>query len=485
MQKVIKILFLAANPQGTARLSLDREYSQIQDALRRSKLRDRFELVSRPAADSTSLRRALLDETPDIVHFSGHGEGQAGLVLEGSDRKPKPATGEALSELFKHFPTIKCVLLNACYAEVQARAILQHVDYVIGMKQAIRDDAAIAFAIGFYDGLGYDYPIEVAFGLGCNAIRFEMASFSATTRSRAFIPVDFKEVESLPDHLIPVLLKKQTASTEGLISSPPLISKTGLSPDKPYAQPPSVKADALGIYRERVQEFLADLKLTQIERVQLAILANVLGLSEADANQILQEELGKRDYNARLTASPRSWFQGINNVKKSLFACVAILAISAGGLLYRQTTNEYTQLQTLLQDEDWKAADEETARLLWKTADRQEERSLRVEDFKKISCAELQAINALWEQHSNKHYGFAVQKRIWLSGKVNNDFNQFLLSVGWAIRNQDGSIAYLAMDGQSFDLSAPEGRLPWAVTYYGGNSDTRISYLSRLMKCFP
>ncbi|MEH2082160.1 MAG: hypothetical protein V7K89_19945 [Nostoc sp.] len=40
----MKILFLAANPPGTARLDLDKEVSKIDDGLQRSKLRDQFHL---------------------------------------------------------------------------------------------------------------------------------------------------------------------------------------------------------------------------------------------------------------------------------------------------------------------------------------------------------------------------------------------------------------------------------------------------------
>ncbi|MEG3858552.1 CHAT domain-containing protein [Microcoleus sp. herbarium12] len=272
---LMKILFLSANPPGTPRLDLDKEVSKIEDGLKRSKLCDRFGLVSKWAVDSQDLRRALLEENPDIVHFSGHGEGQTGLVLVGQDGKPKPATAEALSGLFQQFPHIKCVLLNACYAEVQAKAIVRHIDFVIGMKQAVRDDAAIAFATGFYDGLGYGKSIDVAFALGCNAIQFELASFSATTRSRKFIPVDFEKVEPLSDHLIPVLLKKETGLTES--STNPNLSSFGATSlsEKLRSNNDISKTDALQTYRGRVQEFLADLKLTQIEKFQLAILANV------------------------------------------------------------------------------------------------------------------------------------------------------------------------------------------------------------------
>lgn len=339
----MKILFLSANPDGTAKLHLDKEFSKIEEGLQRSKLRDQFQLVSKWAVDSNSLRRALLEENPDIVHYSGHGEGQAGLVLVGQDGQPKPATAEALCGLFEQFPNIKCVLLNACYAEVQAKAIVQQIDYVIGMKQAVRDDAAIAFATGFYDGLGYGKSVDVAFALGCNAVQFELASFSATTRSRKAIPVDFENIETpvepLPDYLIPVLLKKETGSTGSLTSSPPSSSEANSLSEKLRPKNDSTRADALKIYRERVQEFLADLKLTQIEKFQLAILANILGVSEADANRILQEEQERPQYNTQLSVTNRqSQFTSIGNARNYLFVGGAALLIGlAGFLTYRQT----------------------------------------------------------------------------------------------------------------------------------------------------
>ena len=64
-------------------------------------------------------------------------------------------------------------LLNACYSEVQAEAIHQYVDCVIGMHQPIGDKAAIQFAEGFYDALGAGSTYEEAYKLGCSAIDLE------------------------------------------------------------------------------------------------------------------------------------------------------------------------------------------------------------------------------------------------------------------------------------------------------------------------
>ncbi|WP_051469926.1 CHAT domain-containing protein [Fischerella sp. PCC 9605] len=141
-------------------------------------MRDRFILEQEWAVRPRDIRRAILDFRPNIIHFCGHGAGSQGLCFQDEAGNLQLVTGEVLADLFKNFATqIECVLLNACYSEVQADAIVQHIDYVIGMNAPINDKPAIEFAVGFYDGLaGYDPerdqlpPVEFAFNLGCNAI---------------------------------------------------------------------------------------------------------------------------------------------------------------------------------------------------------------------------------------------------------------------------------------------------------------------------
>ncbi len=95
-----------------------------------------------------------MDYRPNIIHFSGHGAGIEGLAFEDETGKEQLVTGEALAGLFGQFSKqVECVLLNACYSEVQAQAIVQHINYVIGMNDQIQDKAAIEFVVGFYDGL--------------------------------------------------------------------------------------------------------------------------------------------------------------------------------------------------------------------------------------------------------------------------------------------------------------------------------------------
>ncbi|MBD2512578.1 AAA-like domain-containing protein [Nostoc muscorum FACHB-395] len=167
-----KILLLAANPIGSQNLRLGEEMREIKEGLKRSKNREQYSIDTAEAVRYRDIHRAILEYEPQIIHFSGHGAGEEGLVFEDETGSPKLVDAEALAGLFQLFSgQVQCVVLNACYSQVQAEAIAQHIPYVIGMKKAIDDQAAIEFAVGFYDALGAEKSYEFAYNLGCNAIR--------------------------------------------------------------------------------------------------------------------------------------------------------------------------------------------------------------------------------------------------------------------------------------------------------------------------
>lgn len=183
-----KILILLSNPIGTSRLRLDEEIREIKNGLKRTRNLSCFELDECLATRPRDVRRAMLDFQPSIVHFSGHGAGEDGLIFEDESGNIKPITSHALSGLFELFSdTTECVILNACYSESQAKSIVTHIKYVIGMKRAIGDKAAIEFSVGFYDALSAGKTIEMAYKFGCNAI----------------------QMSGIDEHLTPSLLKRE------------------------------------------------------------------------------------------------------------------------------------------------------------------------------------------------------------------------------------------------------------------------------------
>ena len=169
------ILVLASSPVNAARLRLDKELREIDEGLRRSQNRDKFILQQRWAVRPDDLRRALLDFNPQIVHFCGHGSGEDGIVLENESGEYQLVSTQSLANLFKRFGErgLECVVLNACYTEIQANAIAEHIDYVVGMNTKIGDDAAIKFAVGFYDEIVAGWSYEDAYSGGCDAIALQ------------------------------------------------------------------------------------------------------------------------------------------------------------------------------------------------------------------------------------------------------------------------------------------------------------------------
>lgn len=206
------ILTLAANPDGTSNLKLDLEIRNIQEELERAKYREEFKFERRDAVRWQDLLHAILEVEPRIIHFSGHGTGSQGLIILDDNGHKHLVSTEVLSDLFRQFSgQVECVLLNACYSEAQARAIVQHINYVIGMSEEIRDDAAIAFTKGFYAALGAGKAIAQAFEIGRSSV-LEKENSPLAGQDRKLVPVnsvDIAKQAQASQYSIPTLLIKE------------------------------------------------------------------------------------------------------------------------------------------------------------------------------------------------------------------------------------------------------------------------------------
>lgn len=164
----------------------------VQEGLQRASQRDDIQFNCKFAVRVRDLRRGLLDIKPQIVHFSGHGSGTGGIVLENDEGDSILVGTDALANLFAlHKESVRCVVLNACYSQEQAEAICKHIPFVVGMSNSVADDSAVEFAVGFYDAIGAGRTYEEAFSHGRNAI----------------------ELMGLPGHELPVMLKGVSIET--------------------------------------------------------------------------------------------------------------------------------------------------------------------------------------------------------------------------------------------------------------------------------
>ncbi|MEM8723801.1 MAG: ATP-binding protein [Cyanobacteria bacterium P01_G01_bin.39] len=210
-----KILILEANPQSDIQTS--DETRDIQEAIKQSRFSnsEKFEVRLQPSTRSTDLHKLIHEYKPDIIHFCGHGTENDELQFR--DIK---ISKEALIDLFRLSQEhLRCVVLNSCFSEQQARQVVEHIDFAIGMKQAIRDDAAIAFAIGFYQAIGYGESYERAFLFGCNAIQIAINNRiknkeEIIQKVRKLIPIDDISISesdraNIPEHKKPAFFQKQ------------------------------------------------------------------------------------------------------------------------------------------------------------------------------------------------------------------------------------------------------------------------------------
>jgi hypothetical protein len=101
---------------------------------------------------------------PNIIHFVGHGEVNGEIVLEDESGQSLPVSSDALRMVFANFRQwLQVIVLNACYSATQAQSLAEQADVVIGMQNAIGDDAAIEFSASLYRAIGFGRTIQDAF----------------------------------------------------------------------------------------------------------------------------------------------------------------------------------------------------------------------------------------------------------------------------------------------------------------------------------
>ena len=99
--------------------------------------------------------------------------------------------------------------------------------------------------------------------------------------------------------------------------------------------------------------------------------------------------------------------------------------------------SDYRELEKLLINKDWRKADELTAQLMLKAANRKERGWINEDDMRKFPCEDLKIIDQLWVHYSASRFGFSIQRKLWLEcgGKVgiwdSEVFRRFGEKVGW------------------------------------------------------
>jgi tetratricopeptide (TPR) repeat protein len=325
-KQTIRILFLASEPSNAGKLRLGAELQEVRNRLSTN---SSFEIKDRQAVKPDDVLQTILNYKPHIVHFSGHGQNTGEICFEDEKGDSKTIPPDALASLFKLVNDyVKCVLVNTCFSEKQAKAISQYVPIVIGTRKEISDSAAIKFSTGFYTALDPDLSqksLVKAFDSGCIAIRFEnlpenltpiMIEGSPEVRFSSEVDTAFLSVSKAKGHVFTALHRGLTLTGK----------KMGL-PDETVSKILDEKVARLELHDVGVIEYEQYLKdilkdeypLSDTSTLALLQLKNGLDLTNEDVDFITKKILSDPNL-----ASAEKWYDrakvqyDLNNIEKAI-----------------------------------------------------------------------------------------------------------------------------------------------------------------------
>ncbi|MEH2412695.1 GUN4 domain-containing protein [Nostoc sp.] len=124
---------------------------------------------------------------------------------------------------------------------------------------------------------------------------------------------------------------------------------------------------------------------------------------------------------------------------------------------------DYTRLRDLLAAKNWKEADKETYLVMIQAVGKKDGDHFTSDELLNFPCTDLRTIDGLWVKYSNRHFGFSVQKDIYLSvgGKADGKYyekawEKFGDRVGWRVNSR----YWINYSYVTFDTSSPRGHLP-------------------------
>jgi hypothetical protein len=188
-------------------------------------------------------------------------------------------------------------------------------------------------------------------------------------------------------------------------------------------------------------------------------------VAAAEAKQVeLEDRLGEVSRNIEaLTSSEVNWFEilnlgklykqlpsGFRLAKKGYLASKSnvqkIMNIKKSSNRSKldfpsnRSNISYYKLEDSLFSGNWGKADIETANLMWKIMNREQEKWLSNQDIINFPCRDLMIIDKLWDYHSQSKFGFTVQREMWERYGSPQELNEawllFCEKLGWKKSNQ-------------------------------------------------
>ncbi|MFY9620639.1 MAG: CHAT domain-containing protein [Pyrinomonadaceae bacterium] len=257
MREPLRILILAANPVDTSEMALKAEHRLLRNKMRANEEAGNCEMLFEWAARFKDLKDALAGHKPHVIHFAGHGS-QEGIFLEDNEGRSSPLTKAQLADLIKSSGEhVRLVVLNACFSALQAEAMRESVDFVVGTKVAVPDDLAVVFVAHFYEALAVGNSVRDAYQKTQNKLA-SLDQRALTEQYELLVRSGTDEDQPLLPPMLPPTRENISENTFGRIRTPTAefvnVSDEGRHDDSSHLRGPNEK----NVQRNHV----ADLKAT-------------------------------------------------------------------------------------------------------------------------------------------------------------------------------------------------------------------------------
>lgn len=284
----LRILIVAASPQGMDKLSIAQEVAKIKEALKEPISAGTVVLEAEECLDATAKKLATAlhkgQFTYDIVHFICHGTVTAGgqsylfLMDDAGTGEPAPMSAEQLNVLLRD-RAVRLIVFSSCstaapplapgevekelpppyprrvFSGIAQRLITahEHVGAVVAMQFDLEDSAAVAFSGTFYEWLiARNSTLEKALTEARKAVTGSMPAghrawatpvlYSRTRNGKLF---DMEQISAMPK-----LRPEQEAQLQQIIKAVD-VKGSSLGQTMPYTELPQLE---LPLYKQTFAE---------------------------------------------------------------------------------------------------------------------------------------------------------------------------------------------------------------------------------------
>ncbi|MEW6492559.1 MAG: GUN4 domain-containing protein [Cyanobacteriota bacterium] len=236
-----------------------------------------------------------------------------------------------------------------------------------------------------------------------------------------------------------------------------------------------IQGDCISIQGDYIS-MNSDLSEVATQLLEIVTLLKAEGNTKEDAQLIIAEELATHAHSNRVVrVQLRKWKRSLDHVAVKTPALeVAKAVVDAASVtdslpdhLNSSLSAKYSQLEALLRANNWEDADRETALIIARAYQDEEQEGQdqklgsfywwdMPDDIKMFPGRDLRHINNLWVKYSGGHFGFSVQKEIWK--EVGGDYQAFGDRVGWRVEGD-----WILYSDITYHQNAPSGHLPITV----------------------